>query len=284
LAAFALLALSAGAQAQGTDYSKVQITTTKVAPNFYTLEGSGGMIGVLAGPDGVLMVDSQFAPLTDKIVAAVKQITSSPIRFLIDTHVHPDHTGGNENLGKLGVTIFAREELRGRLAKSGTAPAGLPVVTYSGKLTFHLNGERVELIPVPAAHTDGDTMVYFPDSKVLMTGDFYRSLGYPNIDLANGGSLKGMLAGMQAIADLTAPDTKIIPGHGATVDRTAVIAQRDMILAIRDKVAALVQQGKTQEEVVAAHPTADYDAKVPTAATTSARFIGQLYSEIKAGK
>ena len=284
LSAFALLALTVPAQPQGTDYSKVQITATKITAHFYTLEGSGGMIGVLAGPDGVLMVDSQFAPLTDKIVAAVKQISSSPIRFLIDTHVHGDHTGGNENLGKLGVTIFAREELRDRLAKGGTAPPGLPVVTYTGKLTFHLNTERVELIPVPAAHTDGDTMVFFPDSKVLMTGDFYRSVGYPNIDLANGGSLKGMLAGLQAIADVAAPDTKIIPGHGPTVDRLAVLSQRDMILAIRDKVAALVRQGKTQEEVVAALPTADYDAKVPTAATTSARFVGQLYSEIKAGK
>ena len=154
IATLVLTALAMCAQGQ-TDYSKVEIKTTKVGGNFYTLEGSGGMIGVLAGPDGVLMVDSQFAPLTDKIVAAVKLISDRPIRFLVNTHVHPDHTGGNENLAKMGVVIFARDELRARLK---TPPPGLPLVTYRGPVTFHMNGEDVELIPVPRAHTDGDTM------------------------------------------------------------------------------------------------------------------------------
>src|SRR5580700_1700293 len=154
------------AAAQQPDFSKVQIKTTKVADNFYTLDGQGGTIGVLAGPDGVLMVDSQFAPLTEKIVAAIKQVSNgAPIKFLINTHVHGDHTGGNENLGKMGVTILAREELRGRLAKPNTgaptAAVGLPVITYSSPLTIHMNGEDVRAIPIPAAHTDGDTMVWF---------------------------------------------------------------------------------------------------------------------------
>jgi len=283
---------TARAQAQ-QDFSQVQIKTTKVANNFYTLEGQGGMIGVLTGPDGVLMVDAQFAPLTDKIVAAIKQVSDGRIRLLINTHVHGDHTGGNENLGKMGVTILARENLRARLVKPnpgangqpGTpAPAAaLPVVTYDAPLTIHMDGEDVRVIPVPVAHTDGDTMVFFPNADVLMTGDFYRSTGYPNIDRANGGSLNGMLAGLNAVITLAGANTKIIPGHGATVSKAEVAAHRDMIVALRDKVAPLVRQNKTQEEVVAAKLTADWDAKVTGAtAMTADRFVGQLYQEIKA--
>jgi cyclase len=305
LAATLLFALAIGAGAQApagappaapapVDYSKVQMKTTKLAPNFYTLEGQGGTIGVLTGPDGIFMVDDEFAPLSDKIVAAIKQVSNAPIRFLVNTHVHGDHTGGNENFGKMGVTIFAREELRQRLmhpapAANGTpgaaAPAvALPVVTYTGRITFHLDGEDVEGIPVPVAHTDGDTMFFFHNADVIMTGDFFRSLGYPNIDRANGGSLKGMLDGLGLLADMMGPNTKAVPGHGVVVDRNGIIAHRDMIIAIRDKVAQLIAQGKTQEEVLAAHPTADYDAKVPTASTTSDRFVGQLYAELKPGK
>ncbi|HEY1911578.1 MAG TPA: MBL fold metallo-hydrolase [Vicinamibacterales bacterium] len=282
--AVAILSVPAAAQTP-TDYSKVEIKTTKVGPNFYTLEGSGGTIGVLTGPDGVLMVDSQFAPLTDKIVAAIKQLSDRPIRFMINTHVHPDHTGGNENLGKMGVTIVSRDELRARLAAGtngrGAPPAALPVITYRVAMTFHMDGEDVQAIAVPAAHTDGDTMVRFPGVDVIMTGDFYRSVGYPNIDRANGGTLRGLLAGLNAVVDLAGPSTKIIPGHGATVDKTAVAAHRDMIIAIRDRVTALIKQGKTLEEVIAAKPAADYDAKVPQVGTTGERFIGQLYAELK---
>jgi glyoxylase-like metal-dependent hydrolase (beta-lactamase superfamily II) len=143
-----------------------------------------------------------------------------------------------------------------------------------------MNGEDVQAIPVPAAHTDGDTMVWFPGSDVLMTGDFYRSVQYPNIDRANGGSLKGMIDGLQAIVDLTRPTTKIIPGHGPVVDKTAVAAHRQMILDIRDRVAALIKQGKNQADVIAAKPTADYDAKVSQPGTTAERFVGQLYAEL----
>jgi glyoxylase-like metal-dependent hydrolase (beta-lactamase superfamily II) len=285
-----------GARAQAQqDFSQVQIKTTKVANNFYTLEGQGGTIGVLTGPDGVLMVDAQFAPLTDKIVAAIKQISDGRIRFLINTHVHGDHTGGNENLGKLGVTILARENLRTRLMKPNPgangapgvpAPApALPVITYDSPFVIHMDGEDVRVIPVPAAHTDGDTMVFFPGADVLMSGDFYRSTGYPNIDRANGGSLNGMLAGLNAIVNLAGPNTKIVPGHGATVNKTDVAAHRDMIMAIRDKVAPLVRANKTQDEVVAAKVTADWDAKVTGAsAMTADRFVGQVYQELKAAR
>jgi glyoxylase-like metal-dependent hydrolase (beta-lactamase superfamily II) len=290
LAMSAVLAAAAAAtagQAQ-QDFSNVQIKATKLASNFYALEGQGGTMGALVGPDGVFLVDSQFAPLTEKIVAAIKQISDGRIRFLVNTHVHGDHTGGNENFSKLGVTIFARDELRARLAaggRGGPPPAAtLPLVTYRGPVTFHMDGEDVQLIPVPAAHTDGDTMVYFPTANVIMTGDFYRSLGYPNIDRTNGGSLKGMLDGLNAVVNLAKPDTKVIPGHGEIVDKSAVAAHRDMIIAVRDRVSRLVAQGQPQEQVVAAKPTADYDAKVPQSQQTSERFIGQLYAELKGSR
>jgi cyclase len=278
----------APAPAAQPDFTKVEIKSTKIGNNFYALEGQGGTIGVLAGPDGVLMVDSQFAPLTEKIVAAIRQISDGPIRFMINTHVHPDHTGGNENLAKMSVTIVARDELRARLAAPPNgpkpAPAALPLITFTGPVTFHMNGEDVQLIPVPVAHTDGDTMVRFPGVDVIMTGDFYRSVGYPNIDRANGGSLKGLLDGFDAVINLAGPNTKIIPGHGAIVDKTAVAAHRDMVMAVRNRVAPLVREGKTQAEVLAAKPTSEYDARVPQAAQTSERFVNQLYAEIKGAR
>lgn len=288
----AALAMSVAARAQNApDFSKVEIKTTKIADNFYTLEGQGGTIGILTGPDGIFMVDSQFAPLSQKIMAAIRQVSNQPIRFLVDTHVHADHTGGNENFAKMGATIFARPELRERLihpapGANGVVPPGapaaaLPVVTYDAPVTVHMDGEEVRLIPIPRAHTDGDTLVMFPHDDIIMCGDFFRSIQYPNIDRANGGSLDGMLDGLGRLIGMAGPNTKIVPGHGPMVGRAAVIAHRDMILAIRDKVAQLIAQGKTQEEVLAAHPTADYDAKVPNSKETTERFVTQLYQELK---
>jgi glyoxylase-like metal-dependent hydrolase (beta-lactamase superfamily II) len=194
----------------------------------------------------------------------------------------------------MGVTIFAREELRNRLAHPapgangapGTpAPgAALPVVTYNSPITFHLDGEDVQAIPIPKAHTDGDTLVYFPNANVIMIGDYFRSVGYPNIDRANGGSLPGMLAGIDTAIKLCNATTKVVPGHGKITDRNGLMAHRDMIIAIRDKIAPMVSQGKTLPEVVAAKPTADYDAKVPEIGTTGDRFVGQVYAELKAAK
>lgn len=291
LAAFAMVL---AANAQNIDFNKVEIKTTKISDRFYTLEGSGGMIGALVGPDGVLLVDAQYAPLTDKIVTAVKKISNSPIRFLINTHLHGDHTGGNENFGKLGVTLLSRDQLRYRLANPNPTASGapgtpapasaLPAITYDAKVTFHLNGEDVEAIPIRAAHTDGDTLVRFVNTDVLMTGDYFRSAGYPNIDRANGGTLKGMIDGLGQTIGLCGPNTKVIPGHGATVDRNALVAHRDMILAIRDRVAQAVKQGKTLEDVVASNPTSDFDSKVPNPGTTGERFVGQLYAELKGTK
>jgi cyclase len=285
LAAIILIASVAIAQNAQQDFSKVEIKTTKISDKFYTLEGQGGMIGALVGPDGVFLVDTQFAPLTDKIVAAVKAISPRPIKFVVNTHVHGDHTGGNENLAKLGAVIFSRDQLRARLANPGgtaqPAPAAaLPVVTYDGPVTVHMNGEDVQLIPIRSAHTDGDTLVYFPGLDVLMTGDYYRSIQYPNIDRANGGSLNGMIEGLGRTIGMAGPKTKIIPGHGPTVDRAAVTAHRDMIVVIRDRVAQMIKEGKNAQQIVAAKPTADFDSKVEQVGTTADRFVNQLYAEL----
>jgi glyoxylase-like metal-dependent hydrolase (beta-lactamase superfamily II) len=185
----------------------------------------------------------------------------------------------------MGAVLLSRDQLRARLIRpagnAAAAPAGaLPMVSYDGPVTFHMNGENIQLIPMPPAHTDGDTLVRFPGPDVLMTGDFYRSVGYPNIDRANGGTLNGMLDALGRVIGLAGPNTKIIPGHGPTVDRTAVMAHRDMIIAVRNRVAPMVRQGKTAQEIIASKPTAEYDAKIEQAAMTSERFVNQLYAEL----
>lgn len=292
LAAAAALGIATHLEGQGQDFSKVQIKSNKIADNFYTLDGQGGTIGVLAGPDGVLMVDTQFAPLTEKIVAAIKQISPNPIRFALNTHLHGDHSGGDENLAKMGVTVMARDELRRGLehpipqanGQPGVpAPRmGLPLVTYQGIVTFHMNGEQVQAIPIPAAHTSGDTLVKFVNHDILMTGDYFRSVGYPFVDLGNGGSLKGIIDGLGFTIGQAGPKTKIIPGHGPIVDRAGLTAHRDMLLAVRDKVAPMVRQGMTLQQVIAAKPTAEFDSKIENGPATSERFVTWLYTELKA--
>ncbi|WP_161493267.1 MBL fold metallo-hydrolase [Zoogloea sp. LCSB751] len=281
-------------QARGPDFSKVDIKTTRLADNLYTLEGQGGTITVLTGPEGVLVVDSQFAPLTQKLVEAIRKITDKPLRFLINTHVHPDHTGGNENFAKLGVTIFSRDQLRERLIRPAPAadgspgvpaPAGaLPVVTYDGPVTLHLNGEDIRLIPIRRAHTDGDTLVQFVRHDVLAVGDYFRTTGYPLVDLNNGGSLKGLLDGLGQTIGLSGKATRIVPGHGPITDRNGLIAQRDLLEAVRTKLAPVVAAGRSLDEVLASRPTAEFDAQVPQGQQTSERFVRWLYTELKAGR
>lgn len=277
--------LATPAAAQQPDFSKIEVKATKVSGNVYALEGSGGTIGVLVGPDGVFMVDSQFAPLTEKIVAAIKQINQGPIRFLINTHQHPDHTGGNENFAKLGVNVLSRDELRARLSRpnaQGASPsmASLPLMTYRGVLTFHMNNETIHASPLNNAHTDGDTVVHFQAADVLMTGDIFRSLGYPNIDRNNGGSLNGMIEAFNRMIQMCGPDTKVVPGHGAITDKSGLQAQLSVLTGVRDKVSAALKEGKDLKAILAAKPTAEFDAKVPSADTTSERFVTQVYGEL----
>lgn len=290
-----LIVSAALAHAQGApDFSKVQIKANRITDSFYTLDGQGGTIGVLIGPNGVFMVDTQFAPLSEKIAAAIKQLTPQPIKYVVNTHLHGDHSGGNENFGRMGATIIAREELRFRLARpnpqaNGTPgvpmpAAGLPSQTYRDRLTLHMNGQEVQLIAIPRAHTDGDTMVYLPGLDIIMTGDFYRAVQYPNVDRGNGGTVQGLIDALGTVIGKAGPATKIIPGHGPIVDRHAVAANRDLAIAIRDRVTTLIGQGKTEDEVVGAKLTAEWDGKIQVPGTTGERFIRQVYADVKANR
>lgn len=262
--------------AQG-NLADVDLTISPVAGNVYMIQrpGGGGNIGVQAGPDGVLLVDSLFAPLADKVVAAVREVSDEDIRFLINTHIHIDHVGGNENLAQRGVLIFAHDNTRlrffeeqNRFPRAGGSfvpqqpAAARPVITFNDAMSFHLNGEEVRAFLVPPAHTDGDVFVHFPESDVLHLGDVYRTTSYPIIDVYNGGSLRGTIAALDTAIDLAGANTKIIPGHGLQVMRRAdLIAFRDMILDIQGRILVLIREGRNLDEVMAAQPTADYDAE-----------------------
>jgi cyclase len=301
----ALLPLATSGWSQEMDFDKVQIISEQLGPHVYMLTGSGGLdpshedaaggrIGVLAGPDGILMIDSQYAQLADKVLAAVRRIDPGPIRFLVNTHIHRDHTQGNAFFAKQGAVIFAREELRDgmvRLSKAPNAatnplanPAGFPVVTYGmgPPVKIHMNGEVVEFIPIRAAHTGGDTNIKFENANVLFIGDFYRNYGYPFIDIGNGGSLKGMLEGLDVTMKSADANTVIVPGHGTLIKRDAIVPYRDMIVAVSDKVQQMIALGKSLPEVLAAKPTAPYDGKV-TGGTdeSSERFVTAVYQELK---
>lgn len=256
---FITACLTSSAFAQ-TDYSQVQIVPHQVRGSVYYLEGAGGNIGLSVGEDGVVMIDDQFAPLTDKILSAIGNINDGDIRFLINTHVHGDHTGGNENLGKQGVVILARDKVRVRMLQNSPKEA-LPVLTFVDDISIHLNGEELMIMPVPAAHTDGDSFVYFMTSDVLHMGDVFRTTGYPYIDLGNGGTVQGTLEALAIAIGMAGPDTIIIPGHGEPSTRADVMEFRDMVLDVMNTVRPMVERGMTYEQVVAANPTANYDAK-----------------------
>jgi len=272
--AAALLPSAATAQ---SPLANVDLAITHVAGNVYMIQrpGGGGNIGAQIGPDGVLLVDSLFDPMTDALLAAVREVTEEDIKYLINTHIHIDHVGGNENLAELGVLIFAHDNTRLRFleekshfprAGGSFAPqqpvAARPVITFNDTMSFHLNGEEVRAFLVPPAHTDGDVFVYFPESDVLHLGDVYRTTSYPIIDVYNGGTLRGTIAAMDIAIDIAGTDTKIIPGHGLeVVGRDELIEFRDMILDIQGQVLGMIRDGKKLHEVMAAQPTSAYDAE-----------------------
>lgn len=278
-------------------FADAELSIEHVAGNVYMIQrpGGGGNIGAFIGPEGVLLVDALFAPMSDQVVAAVGEVTDNEIRFLINTHIHGDHVGGNANLAAMGVLIFAHEntrvkflEERSHFPRNGGsfAPqqpvAARPVVTYNDSISFHLNGEEVRAFLAPPSHTDGDTFVYFPESDVLHLGDVFRTTSYPIVDKFNGGTLRGTIAALDMAIDMSGPETRVIPGHGLeVVGRAEMVEFRDMILDIRDRVYAMIRQGMHLDEIMAAQPTVDYDAKWGQEATwTAVDFVPLVYYEL----
>jgi cyclase len=261
------LSLAGGLCLGQQDFSKVEIKATKVAGSVYMLQGSGGNIGVSVGEDGIVIVDDQFAPLAPKIKAALKEITDKPVKFVLNTHFHGDHSGGNAEFGR-EATIIAHENVRKRLAQGGTVagnevkPASreaLPVITFNDRATVHLNGEDIQAIHFPHGHTDGDSVIFFPKANVVHMGDDFVTYGFPFIDTGSGGSASGMIAGLEKVLSMTPPDAKVIPGHGPLSTVTDVRKFVEMMKTTRGLVAEAVKQGKSVEQMKKEHILEKYE-------------------------
>ena len=294
----ALMALSGGVFAQTSattppppDFSEVEIKTTDLGDDVYMLEGQGGNVTVAVARDGIIMVDSEFAPLHDKIKDAIVLVSKQPIKYLINTHFHGDHTGGNEPFAKDGATVVAEVNVKNRLAAGTTngltgaktppaAPDALPSKTYTGAFKLRLNGRVADLKHIANAHTDGATYVWFKTANVLSTGDTFTNGRYPNIDFANGGNIKGMIAATDVYLKLVNARTRIVPGHGPIADKAALIDYRTMLLTARDRMAKLVKDGKSEDDVVAAKPFADLDAKWAPTELAGKNFIRVVWHSL----
>lgn len=251
-----------------------------VADGIHVIQGRGGNIGVSVGDDGVFMIDDQFAPATQAILDQIKTVTDEPVRFLVNTHFHRDHTGGNENLGKAGVLIFAHDNVRARLLGADAPKAALPVVTFNDATTFHMNGQTVRVFHTVNAHTDGDAMIHFVEANVIHMGDTFFNGFYPFIDSKSGGSIDGVFAAIDTVLGLAGDDTVIIPGHGPVGDRADLIAYRDMLIKARDGIQPLIADGKSVEEIVAAKPTAEFDDSWGGGFLNPERFIRVMHAAL----
>jgi cyclase len=295
-----------------TPWEKIQImVTSKMSPNLFVLHGSealdpahpdasGGRAMALFGPDGVLMVDTENRQVADKTLAAIRSFTTAPLRILVNTHVHSDHTGANAFFAKQGALIYSQENLRNELLRVPTRPNGpqppapdmasIPAATYSYNaatagqpaVTFNMNGETVDFIPMMPSHTAGDTIVRFRKANVIYIEDFYRNFGYPFADQSNGGSIKGMLEAVDLIEKLAGPNTTLIPGHGTLVKKQDLLPYRAMLVEVLAKVTTLRNQGKSLKEVLAANLTAPYDkTTLGDTQQSKDRFITEVYDEVK---
>jgi len=284
----AFVALTSSLHAQNFD--TVQVRAVPVAGAVHMLQGAGGNIGLVVGDDAVFVVDDQFAPLTPKVLAAIKSVTPQPVRFVLNTHWHFDHTGGNENMGKAGALIFAHENVRRRMSKdqfiealNRTEPASprgaLPVVTFTDTVSFHLNGDSIVVFHVAPAHTDGDAVVLFTRANVVHTGDLFVSAGFPFVDRSSGGSIHGIIAAAERILAATNAGTRIVPGHGPLADRARVQAYHDTLVVVRDRMRKEIAAKHTIEQVLASAITAEYDASWTT---NRERFLRILHQELSA--
>ncbi len=295
-----LLAGVAGAETDSESVSadasvgerEVTVRAEKVAPGLFFITGAGGNMGLSIGEDGVFLVDDQYAPVTDAIRQVIAQLTDQPVKFVLNTHWHGDHTGGNESLGATGTVIIAHDNVRSRMSSEqfstfwdrktpASSPAALPVVTFSDALTFYMNGMTIRAFHVAAAHTDGDTIVHFPEANVIHMGDVLFHHWYPYIDVSAGGSVRGNIAAVDAVLPLIDDETIVMPGHGATVtDRAGLVNYRDMLEDIADRIQSMIAAGKSLEEVQAARPTAAWDEVWGQNFMTPERFTRLVYGDL----
>ena len=287
------------ASAQDQDFSKVQIKVTKVSGNIYMLEGAGGNIAASVGEDGIVIVDDQFAPLADKIQAALKDlgVTNKPVRFVINTHYHGDHTGGNEPFNNAGSTIIAHDNVRKRLETGGTAgngasvkienkpaaKAALPVITFEHDVTVNLNGEDIRAMHFPSGHTDGDSIIFFPKNNVVHMGDDFVRYGFPFVDVASGGSVQGIIDAMEKTAAQLPADVKVIPGHGALSNLDDVRAYTKMLKETSAVVQKELGERKTLDQMKQARILAPWEKFSGSFINTDA-FIETLYNSLTGHK
>ena len=275
------------AEAQQDEWDAVEVRVVTISDGLHMLVGRGGNIGLSVGEDGTFLVDDQFAPLTDKIVAAVRTVTADPVRFIVNTHFHGDHSGGNENFGKRGSIIVAHHNVRKRMSVEqvrqilrqdrtpAAPPEALPKITFADEVTFHWNGDTIRVFHVENAHTDGDSIIQFTNADVFHTGDVFFNGRYPFIDIDSGGNVNGIIAAADRLLSMSQSTTKFLPGHGEMATPEDLRRYRDMLSAVRDRVQALIDQGKSVDEVVAAKPTADFDARL--GAENAEGFVRSVY-------
>ena len=288
---FLLLPFGAAPNADAQTPDTTRITATRLAAGVYVLMGQGGNIGLSTGPNGAFLIDDEYAPLTDRIRATVDSLCACPVRFVLNTHWHRDHTGGNENLGKAGVLIVAHENTRKRMsveqfiaafdAHVPAAPAGaLPVVTFTDTITFHLNGDDIRAYHVAPAHTDGDVIIHFTRANIFHMGDTYFNGFYPFIDVGTGGTIDGMIAAADRVLAEANADTRIIPGHGPVSGRPELAAYREMLAGVRDKVKPMVKAGRSLAQVQAARPSARWDPTWGNSFFTPEQFVAVVFQSL----
>ncbi len=286
----AIISVTISAISIAQDYEKVRIETIKVTDGVYMLLGEGGNIGVSAGEDGILLIDTQFAELMDKIKSALSEINPGPVRIVLNTNWHYDHASGNEPLGKSGSLIIAHVNSRMRMSSEQYFPdfnqtvpvfpeAALPVVTFKDSLTLHFNGDEIHVIHIKNAHSDADIVVHFRKANVIHSGDIFFSVLYPFIDISHGGSIDGMIAASERILAMTDENTKIIPGHGPLSNREELADCLDMLVTLRDRIGNQIKEGKTLEEVLASKPTAEFD-KRPAQSVPPETFVKIIYDDL----
>jgi glyoxylase-like metal-dependent hydrolase (beta-lactamase superfamily II) len=293
IATFALMtATGTNLAQQQQDFSKIEVTTTDLGHNVYMLQGAGGNVTVAVGTDGVIMVDTQFAPMHEKLKAAIAKLTTLPVKYVINTHHHGDHTGGNAAFGMEGAVIVAQNNVKGHLTKplpgaNGQAPpatpaAGLPITQYGESTTISVAGQTAQLIHVANAHTDGDTFVYFTDADVLAIGDTGGANRYPGVDVRGGGSINGTIAAAEIALAKANANTKIVPGHGALATKAEIQAYHDTVVTIADRIVKYRDTERfTEDQAVAAQPLIDIQEKLKQNAMASERLVRLVYETVK---